>query len=367
MNDNNAVIRCRLLNNFLFALVSVVVITGFNLPVAVAKGELDPDHSPLNLELTDSFMLQGNTSTSFRVAQQDVPPQELETFTEIIVASNEKGIESDISEDDIKKYKDVQKAAQKAQVKKAAKQDSTGNDPRVFSDKWTPFYRSTKLSNGMTQQDLTAAGTMRFNDRVGLFYEIPLAQYRDLSDVAGFAPGDDAIGMGDIDLKFIWRPEAMDWTFGEGGKKSGSWLFGTDFVLPTATDDALAGDALLFAPIVGVVVDMPLHGFFAMLNLYFVDVYKKDSAPDTSRYVGRWFYMQPLTPPGKWWGCLYLMPEFQPIYDFETDDFSAWIGLEFGKMVAPGKIAYIKPGWGISNSETTDRANTFEAGFRWFF
>jgi hypothetical protein len=77
--------------------------------------------------------------------------------------------------------------------------------------------------------------------------------------------------------------------------------------------------------------------------------------------------MQPLTPPGKWWGGLYLMPEFQPIYDFETDDFSLWIGLEFGKMVAPGKIAYIKPGWGIENSELVDRANTFEAGFRWFF
>jgi hypothetical protein len=148
---------------------------------------------------------------------------------------------------------------------------------------------------------------------------------------------------------------------------SGSILLGTDFVLPTATDDALAGDALLFAPIVGVVLDMPFHGFFAALNLYFFDVYKKDSAPDTSRYVGRWFYMQPLTPPGKWWGGLYVMPEFQPIYDFETKDFSAWIGLEFGKMLAPGKIAYIKPGWGIDNSELVDRDNTFEIGFRWFF
>ena len=130
---------------------------------------------------------------------------------------------------------------------------------------------------------------------------------------------------------------------------------------------ALAGNALLFAPIVGVVVDMPLHGFFAMLNLYYVNVYKKDAAPDTSKFVGRWFYMQPLTPPGKWWGGLYLMPEFQPIYDFETDDSSFWVGLEFGKMVAPGKIAYIKPGWGINNSEPTDRGDTFEVGFRWFF
>ena len=116
-----------------------------------------------------------------------------------------------------------------------------------------------------------------------------------------------------------------------------------------------------------VVLDMPVHGFFAMLNLYYFDVYKTDSAAETSQYVGRWFYMQPLTPPGRWWGLFFLMPEFQPIYDFEAEDFSLWIGLEIGKIVAPGKVAYIKPGWGIDNSEPTDRASTFEFGFRWFF
>jgi hypothetical protein len=118
---------------------------------------------------------------------------------------------------------------------------------------------------------------------------------------------------------------------------------------------------------VAFVFDMPLHGFFAALNLYFFDVYKKDSAPETSRYVGKWFYMQPLTKPGPWWGGLFLLPEFQPIYDFKTSDFSAWIGVELGKMLAPGRILYIKPGWGIDNSEPTDRKSTFEVGFRWFF
>jgi hypothetical protein len=32
-----------------------------------------------------------------------------------------------------------------------------------------------------------------------------------------------------------------------------------------------------------------------------------------------------------------------------------------------GKVAYVKPGWGISNSEPTDRKFSFEVGFRWFF
>jgi hypothetical protein len=311
-----ALLKYRLLSTFLLFLFSVAVITFYGLPVAVAQ---------------------------------------------------EKQEQQSVSQEQVEEFKEVKKAAKEAKVAKAVKQDATGTDPRVFSDKWMPYYRYTKLENGLIQQDLTAFGTFRFNDRVGMFYELPLAQYRDFSDVPGFASGDDAIGMGDIDLKFLWRPKALEFSYGNEGKKSASVLLGTDFLLPTATDDALAGDALLFAPIVALVFDMPLHGFIAALNLYFFDVYKEDSAPKTSRYVGKWFYMQPLTKPGPWWGGFFLLPEFQPIYDFETEDFSAWVGVELGKMLAPGRIAYIKPGWGIDNSEFTDRESTIEVGFRWFF
>ena len=94
MNDNTTVLAYRLPSNFLFVLVSVVVITCFNLPIAVANGELDSHKLPLNLELTDRFTFQGNTSSSFWVAQQDASPPEAETFTEITVAANEKGTES---------------------------------------------------------------------------------------------------------------------------------------------------------------------------------------------------------------------------------------------------------------------------------
>jgi hypothetical protein len=305
-----------LLSNFLLILLLVAVVTFYSLPAAVAQEKQE---------------------------QQDISPEIVD------------------------KYKEVKKAAKEHKVETAAKKDATGTDPRVFTDKWMPYYRSTELENGLTQQDLTAFGTFSFNDRLGVFYEVPLAQYRDFSDVSGVQTGTDAIGIGDIDLKFLWRPKALEWSFGNDGKKNGSVLLGTAFLFPTATDDALGGNALLFAPIVAVVFDMPLHGFIAALNLYYFDVYEEDSAPKTSRYVGKWFYMQPLTKPGPWWGGFFLLPEFQPIYDFETEDFSAWIGVELGKMLAPGRIAYIKPGWGIDNSEPTDRKDTVEVGFRWFF
>jgi len=43
------------------------------------------------------------------------------------------------------------------------------------------------------------------------------------------------------------------------------------------------------------------------------------------------------------------------------------MGLELGKLFALGRLGYIKPGWGIDNSELIDREFTFEVGFRWFF
>jgi len=279
-----------------------------------------------------------------------------------------------VSQEEKDKYNEIKKAADDEKLEKGIKQDGTGNDPRAFNNKWMPFYRYTELENGLIQQDVTPFGTIAFSEVVGVFYELPLARYRDLSGISGL-PEDvptDAIGVGDMSLKFLIRPKALDFSYGEPGemnKKSGSIMFGMDFVLPTATVPSLAGNAFVFAPILAIVIDTPLHGFFAMLNLYYFDVFKLDSAPETSRYVGRWFYMQPLTPPGEWWGLFFLMPEFQPIYDFETKDFSLWIGVELGKILVPGQVAYVKPGWGIDNSSEleVDRKFTFEAGYRWFF
>ena len=63
---------------------------------------------------------------------------------------------------------------------------------------------------------------------------------------------------------------------------------------------------------------------------------------------------------------IYLLPEVQPVYDFEEDEFSFWVAPEIGKML-PWGAAYVKPGFGIDNSEDSDRDFTFEIGFRYFF
>jgi len=288
------------------------------------------------------------------------------------IFAQEKSDTVKITQEQIDKYNEAKKAANDERIENVLEQDNTGNDPRVFTAKWMPFYRRTELENGLVQQDVTAFGTFAFSDRIGMFYEIPLAQYRDFSEVSGL-PQDfpsSAIGVGDMSLKFLIRPGFLDFKYGNPGKmnkKTGSILVGMDFILPTATKPALAGNSFNFAPILGVVVDAPFYGWFAMLNLYYFDVYQTDLAQQTSLYVGRWFYMQPLTPPGKWWGLFFLMAEYQPIYDFETKDFSSWFGIELGKVVAEGHVLFGKPGWGLDNSAETDRNSTLEFGWRYFF
>jgi hypothetical protein len=274
----------------------------------------------------------------------------------------------DVSQDEIDKHNEVKKAAKMKAVTDVTEQDGTGNDPRAFANKWTPNYKYTELENGMVQQDVIGSGTIAFTDNLGVIFEVPVAQFRDFSEVEGLPVGTpkNVIGTGDVSLKFLANLRGLDFFYGEGKKKSGTIVVGTDFVLPVATSPYLAGNSFKIAPIVGVVVDMPAYAFFAMLNLYYFDVYKTDAAPKTSMYVGRWFYMQPLTPPGKWWGMIYLMPEFQPVYNFETKDFSAWLGVEFGKIITEGNVAYVKPGWGLDNSELTDRNTTLEVGWRYF-
>jgi hypothetical protein len=277
--------------------------------------------------------------------------------------------QEEVSQEEIDRHNEVKKAARQEAVSDVIEQDGTGNDPRAYANKWTPKYTYTKLDNGMVEHTVWASGTVAFTRDLGVIYEMPVAQLRDFSEIEGLpteAPK-DVIGMGDVSLKFLANLRGLDFFYGEGKKKSGTIVIGTDFVIPTATNHLLAGNSFKIAPIAGIVVDTPLHGFFAMLNLYYFDVYKTDAAPKTSMYVGRWFYMQPLTPPGKWWGLFFLMPEFQPIYNFETKDWSAWLGVEFGKIITEGNVAYIKPGWGLSNSEMTDRSSTLEFGWRYFF
>lgn len=264
----------------------------------------------------------------------------------------------------------------------------TGTDPRDFAPKFMPYYRYTELENGLEDQALTLFGLYAFTADFAMTYEIPLGMKRDVRGTdlrqpdgtcgpGAVPPGEgqppiplvaggdcDQVGVGDMNLRFMYR---TDWD-----ALGGDWLIGTQIDFPTASEDQLGTESLKIGPMFAYVKDIEAYpapgAFMALMNFYFFDAYRDNSRDDTSMYLGRWFFMLPLRPPGKgFFDGIYALPEFQPIYDFEEDHFSFWAGPEIGKMLAPGNIVYLKPGFGVDPDEDEgDRDFTFEIGWRYF-
>ena len=270
-------------------------------------------------------------------------------------------------------------------------QPETGTDPRDFGPKFMPYYRYTELENGLEDNMFTLFGLHAFTPNFAMTYEIPVGLNRDVGGTdlkrpdgdcgppggGEIPPGPgqpptpipagsdcDETGMGDMNLRFMYR---TDWE-----ALGGDWIVGTQIDFPTASDEKLGTESLNLGPLVAYVKDLEFWpgpgAFAAMMNFYFFDVFKDNSRDDTSMFVGRWYVMLPLRAPGPGlFDGIYMLPEFQPIYDFEDEHFSFWVGPEFGKILSPGNIVYLKPGFGVDPDEDKgDRDFTFEIGWRYF-
>ena len=258
--------------------------------------------------------------------------------------------------------------------------EQTGTDPRDFANKFMPYYRYTELENGLEQNELVLFGLIALSPKIAFTYEVPLAYERDITGTSlnqgagctgpfpggGFllpnglkAEGDcQETGIGDMNVRLL---------FATGHAAGGDWLTGAQFNLPTANNDVLGSETFSLAPMVTYIRDLKAYpapgAFFALMNFYQFDVFKDDGRADQSMYIGRWFVMLPMSKKFK----IYLLPEFQPIYDFENEHFSFWIGPELGKMMGPGNILYLKPGWGVDTDALAgDRDWSVELGWRIF-
>jgi len=237
-----------------------------------------------------------------------------------------------------------------------AGESDTGTDPRDFTSKFMPYYLHTELENGVEVDQLNLFGMYAFNGGLAMTYDLPV--YKEI----GVPTMGDEAGIGDLGLRVFYKPPSWQ-------SEKSSHMIGAELTLPTASEAILGGDTWVASPMYVYVRNIKLlsPGFFAAMNFYDFDFASNSTATPVSRYRGRWFLMQPLSRPGPGlFDGIYLLPELQPVFDFETDDFSLWFAPEVGKVV-PGGAIYLKPGWGISNDQTTDRKWTFEVGFRKFF
>jgi len=274
--------------------------------------------------------------------------------------------------------------------------DDTGTDPRDFRPKFMPYFRFTELGNDIEVTEFVLFGLIPFTPKLAMTFEWPVYKNVDYSDLSafqrssGFGPGQnnglssggvpfddlandgDVSSFGDLNLRFFYKPDAWKGTYA-GGEKSWSVMPIFETSLPTADNDVIGGNNWIVSPgfvwVVAIPGEPPFGlGFFAMMNFYDTNAWRDDGQAWTSRYRGRWFWMQPLSKPGpKPLDGVYILTEFQPIYDFNGDDFDLWIAPEFGKMMTEGSVMYVKPGWAAVDRESNDREFTLEIGFRFFF
>jgi hypothetical protein len=248
-------------------------------------------------------------------------------------------------------------------AEKAEQEDTTGTDPRAFSSKFMPYYLYTELENGVIVNQFDLFGMHAFSSKIVMMYDWPV--FKDLDYIGS------TTGFGDLNLRFLYKPDTWAGNYREEGK---SWnlMPGIELNLPTASDDVLGTDTTTVAPMLTFVTDLPGGppfglGFLVLMNVYDFDVDKGGAGSDVEQFRGRWLWMQPLSKPGPNPGDgLYMLTEFQPVYNFRTDDFDFWFGPELGKIIKDGQIIYIKPGVGFDRDQD-DRKFTLEIGYRYFF
>ena len=139
------------------------------------------------------------------------------------------------------------------------------------------------------------------------------------------------------------------------------FLAGVEMFFPTATDDLLGSGKFTISPIfVPMYAGGPNWFIAPMIFPYRTDFAGEGGRADIDLTLCRCFAMYAFD------NGMYLLPEMQPIYDWNADEFSLFVMPEVGKILAPGRIAYVKPGFGI-DTDPNEREWGVEIGFRYFF
>ncbi len=278
------------------------------------------------------------------------------------------------------------------------KVEDNGTNPGSLGFKFMPYYRYTKLNNGIKSTDDLALFAMLPLTKISPFTAVVLewsvgktmdfgAISEDLIGGGGsptipcgpppcggslptpppeaLARGFDISGYGDFRMRFLQGVKMIP---GKKPGKSTVLMLGLDVMLPVASDPILGDETYYGAPLFVHVHNLNPQSFFAFLHFYFFDWgHRSDAHPvnadkEIGFYMGRWFFQK------AWDNGYYVLPEMQVIYDNESDaDLSVMLLPEFGKSFKlgdTGMTAYIKPGWAIDGPDEAERRFSVEFGVR---
>ncbi len=256
--------------------------------------------------------------------------------------------------------------AQEKEVKSAVK---TGNDPRDFAHKITPYWRHDKRRGGIETDDAVLFFMVPFSfpgtaTPSAITFESPLYRWQDIDGVGSES------GLSDWTLRLILKPFQTDFLF----DWKASHVFFLETTVPTG-ESGISNEQTLLSVGYGPIASNSPNWFFAPIFFYDKGVENKGPAEDVDRLRGRIFYQY------AWKNGVYVLPEMQVIYDFNEDEFTmnvlpelGWVFKRPPKLESslrpnqpPGNALYVKGGPGVSNSERGDLDWRLEIGLRFLW
>ena len=236
----------------------------------------------------------------------------------------------------------------------AQEEGKTGADPTDFISRYEPSYEHRDLDNGSELNLFVLRTDLALRRDFSLRLDFPLANF-DPSSAQKGAGFDSETGFGDLVTQLIYKPYSG---------KSLAAIFGLRVDWDTATEDEVGQGGTTFAPLGAVawyprrnLVFVPLFQWFLGNNL------DNDPLPG-ERDRNELSYRQLVIwqPMHKYVSWLMLDPEL--IVDFEDDDETLDIGIEYGKMITKTIAVFIKPTLGVGDS---DNDWAIKIGFRHMF
>ncbi|MDJ0777130.1 MAG: hypothetical protein QNJ85_04645 [Gammaproteobacteria bacterium] len=253
------------------------------------------------------------------------------------------------------------------EVKSAVK---TGNDPRDFAHKVTPYLRYDKRRGDIETTDYNLFFMVPFSfpgsgTPSAFTFESPLVRDLEVGDVV------DETGTADWTMRLILKPAVTDFP---GENMKASHVFFVETTVPSG-EEGITSDQTILSPGYGPIISNSPNWFFAPIFFYDYSLENKSGADDVERLRGRIFYQY------AWKNGVYVLPEVQVVWDLDDDEFTANILPEIGYVYKrppklesslrptepPGGAWYLKGGPGVNNDNDGDLDWRLEIGHRFLW
>jgi len=225
-----------------------------------------------------------------------------------------------------------------------------GADPTDFITRYEPSFEHKSMDGGSQLDLLTLRSDFALRPTASIRLDVPLVGYKASDDQtsAGFENG---FSLGDVVVQLTLKPYSSE---------KMAVIYGLRLDLDTATLPEVGQGGTTYTPLGAVAFFLPHKTLFAPFFQWYrgsgLDNLPLAGERDINRLSVRPIY---LWQPGKK-QLAYLMIDPELIWDFETDDFTATLSVEYGKAIGRTQLLILKPTVGLTNGTT-------EWGFKFAF